>query len=484
MKKRNLVLILFLIVSWIRAQECPIINFPVPGSSDVPVDVTITWPDIDGIIGFSLTLGTFPGGEDILTRRSAGLLNSFSPPTGLPENTRVYVTISMFLGDGRFLFCSEEMYFETGNVTTPPPCTSLSTPHDGEINVDNEDVIEWNYASTATGYYLSIGSTPGGTDILNNEDVGNRLTYKPPFNLPPDSDIYLLIIPYNENGPASGCNETHFTTGSGEINCGPYRDPVTGETVQLGPDIDFPGQVNVCLDRLPTQINTTTVADGFRWFRINDDNSETLLSQTDEVFLAEIGLYRIVAYNEIERNGIIYECAGSRVFSVMASELPTITSIDREDMASGSDLTVEVAGSGNYEYSLDDPAGPYQDSPFFESVNRGVHRIYVRDRNGCGIMDELISLGIPEEAFPKFFTPNGDGINDYWQFDPMTMHSEVRIQIILIFDRYGALLAQINPESQGWDGQINGKPLPASNYWFRARDVFNNELTGYFALKR
>jgi gliding motility-associated-like protein len=66
----------------------------------------------------------------------------------------------------------------------------------------------------------------------------------------------------------------------------------------------------------------------------------------------------------------------------------------------------------------------------------------------------------------------------------MTMHSEVRIQIILIFDRYGALLAQINPESQGWDGQINGKPLPASNYWFRARDVFNNELTGYFALKR
>lgn len=484
MKKRNLVLILFLAGAWIRAQECPVINFPSPGSVDIPVDVTITWPDINGIIGYSLTLGTFPGGEDILTRRSAGLTNSFTPPVGLPENTRVYVTISMFLGDGRFIFCTEEMYFDTENVTSPPSCTSLNTPQAGDINVDNEGVIGWNYASRATGYHLTMGSTPGGNDILDNEDVGNRLTYNPPFNLPPDSDIYVQIIPYNENGPATGCIAEKFTTGSGDFNCGPYRDRITGETVRLGPEVEFPAQIGVCLDRLPTEVSATGVADGYRWFRINNDNSETLLSETDAVFLSETGLYRYMAYNEIEHNDITYECAESRIFSVIASELPTITNIGREDMAAGSDLTVEVAGTGSYEYSLDDPAGPYQDNPVFESVDMGVHTIYVRDRNGCGIQEELISLGIPRDAFPKFFTPNGDGINDYWQFDPMALHAQIRLQHIFIFDRYGALLAQITPDSQGWDGRVNGKQLPATNYWFRARDVFNNELTGYFALKR
>jgi gliding motility-associated-like protein len=484
MKKRFLVLILFLAAARLQAQECPVINFPAPGSDEIPVDATIRWPDVSGIIGYSLTLGTFPGGEDILSRRSAGLTNFFTPPVGLPENTRVYVTISMFLGDGRFIFCTEEMFFDTVNVTTPPNCTSLDSPRAGDINVDNEGAIGWNYAPTATGYHLTIGSIPGGRDILDNADVGNRITYKPPLNLPPDSDIYVLIIPYNENGAATGCNEERFTTGSGTINCGPYRDPVSGETVRLGPEIDFPGQIGVCLDLLPTRVNATSVADGYRWSRINSDNSETLLSETDEVFLSEVGLYRYLAYNEVEQNGIIYECAESRIFTVIASELPTITGIDREDMANGSDLTVEVAGTGSYEYALDDPEGPYQDSPVFTSVDMGVHTVYVRDRNGCGVREEVISLGIPEEGFPKFFTPNGDGINDYWQFDPMAMHSEIRLQHIFIFDRYGVLLAQISPESRGWDGRMNGKMLPASNYWFRAKDAFNNELTGYFVLKR
>jgi len=159
-----LVLVLFLIGAGTWAQECPIINFPRPGSTEIPVNTTITWPPVDGIIGYSLTLGSFPGGEDILTRRSAGLTNSFTAPTGLPENTRIYVTISMFLGDGRFIFCSEEMFFETEDVTTIPPCTTLSVPQSRDQNVNNEAEISWNYAPTATGYRLTIGTSPGGSD--------------------------------------------------------------------------------------------------------------------------------------------------------------------------------------------------------------------------------------------------------------------------------------------------------------------------------
>lgn len=484
MVTRFAVLALMFLGLYIRGQQCPVISSPSPGSLDIPVSATISWPPVSGITGFSLTLGTVPGGEDILSRRSAGLTNSFTPPTGLPENTRIYVTISMYLPDGQFIFCNQEMYFDTEDVDTPPPCTSLAIPLEGEVNVDNEMNIEWNYAPTATGYLLSMGTAPGVFDILNNEDVGNRLLYNPLQNLPPESDIFVRVVPYNENGPASECREQRFRTGSGMIDCGPFRDPVSGETVLLGPSVDFPSEMSVCLNELPTRLEATTSAQGYRWWRINDDNTEALLSTEEDVLLTDLGLYRFEAYNEVDQNGITYECADSRIFRVIASESPVITNVIRDDHAGGSDLTIEVRGAGSYEFALNDDSGAFQESPVFLSVPSGVHTIYVRDRNGCGTREKVVSLGLPRDAFPNFFTPNGDGINDFWQFSPSPMHAQIQLESLFIFDRFGVLLAQIHPDSRGWDGRSNGRPVPASNYWFRARDTFNNELTGYFALKR
>jgi len=475
---------IFLVSGITLAQQCPTISYPTPGSSDVPVDATISWPLVDGITGYSLNLGTTPGGTDILNRRSAGLTNTFTPPVGLPENTRIYVSISMYLTEGNFIFCAQDFYFETENVTTPPGCTTLSEPMAETANVDNEAEIRWNYASRATGYYLTIGTTQGGDEILPRTDIGNRLTYHPPANLPPETDIYVTIVPYNENGSATGCGPEHFKTGSGTIDCGPYIDPVTGETVKLGPEITFPNQVSVCTNDLPTSVSATDQADGYRWFRINIDNTETLLSESAAVELSELGLYRYVAYNEVERNDATYECADSRIFRVVASELPRITGVEQENGPEGTDLMVEVAGAGNYEYALDTRGGPFQESPVFESVPMGVHTLFVRDKNGCGVQEKLISLGLPSDAFPKFFTPNGDGINDYWQFDPAHEYSRIQLQSIYIFDRYGMFLTQIFPGTIGWDGRVSGKLQPASSYWFRARDVFDNEVTGFFALKR
>ena len=37
-------------------------------------------------------------------------------------------------------------------------------------------------------------------------------------------------------------------------------------------------------------------------------------------------------------------------------------------------------GIGDYEFSIDDSFGPYQDDPTFENVKPGVHTIYIRDK--------------------------------------------------------------------------------------------------------
>src|SRR5690606_38977578 len=106
------------------------------------------------------------------------------------------------------------------DLTAVPNCNSeLTSPVNGATNVDVASSINWSPASVIVdGYFLSIGTTPGGTDILDNEQlVGNVLSYSPGI-LPYESTIYVSIVPYNSNGNAENCTEYSFTT---EVN--PYQ---------------------------------------------------------------------------------------------------------------------------------------------------------------------------------------------------------------------------------------------------------------------
>lgn len=87
-------------------------------------------------------------------------------------------------------------------------------------------------------------------------------------------------------------------------------------------------------------------------------------------------------------------------------------------------------------------------------------------------------------VFQKFFTPNGDGVNDFWRFIPPIETGESNISVIFIYDRFGSLLAQLSPDTKGWNGIFNGRPLPESDYWFKAVTISNKEVKGHFSLKR
>jgi gliding motility-associated-like protein len=55
---------------------------------------------------------------------------------------------------------------------------------------------------------------------------------------------------------------------------------------------------------------------------------------------------------------------------------------------------------------------------------------------------------------------------------------------IAIFDRYGKLITYLNKKNLTWDGTLLGKPLPTSDYWYKAILQDGTELKGHFALIR
>jgi len=140
-----------------------------------------------------------------------------------------------------------------------------------------------------------------------------------------------------------------------------------------------------------------------------------------------------------------------------------------------------------FEYSLDNPDGPYQSQNFFENIPGGLHRIYVRGLGDCGGVLESDPFLIVN--YPTVFTPNGDGTNETWNIlgtENPNITGDVTIQI---FDRHGKLMAQIDPLGEGWDGTYNARPVPSTDYWFIVNytDLLTNErinFNGHFSLIR
>ncbi|TDE43899.1 T9SS type B sorting domain-containing protein [Flavobacterium rhamnosiphilum] len=172
-------------------------------------------------------------------------------------------------------------------------------------------------------------------------------------------------------------------------------------------------------------------------------------------------------------------CSRIRTIKVTASDIAEIGTISIIDLSDVNSVTVNVTGQGQYEYSLDAPSGPFQDSNFFDNVAAGIHEVYVNDKNGCGTVSQTIAvIGVP-----KFFTPNGDDYNDYWNVKGVNANFNEN-SIIYIFDRYGKLLKQIIASGQGWDGTFLGLPLSGDDYWYTIKLDDGREAKGHFSLKR
>jgi gliding motility-associated-like protein len=178
-------------------------------------------------------------------------------------------------------------------------------------------------------------------------------------------------------------------------------------------------------------------------------------------------------------------CSRTKEILVEASELATITTnnvtiIDLSDNNSVSINTTNL-GRGDYQFALrkeDSPFISYQDEPYFDNVVAGFYTIYVKD-DICGVATLEISI----IGHAKFFTPNNDGTNDYWQIKGINSTIQPNSKIY-IYDRYGKLIKQLLPQTNGWDGTFNGTLMPTDDYWFQVFLEDGRVHMGHFTLKR
>jgi gliding motility-associated-like protein len=351
-------------------------------------------------------------------------------------------------------------FFDIPIATKPSPVTGCDAGEGAVYNLTTAqpELIGNNTGSYSFNYYLSEQDFQNQIPITNPETFQGEMQF-----------VYGSIV-------------------SNKSTCESLPVEIALKVAQA-PEVDWNEETIICLDLNGSFISPVSIGKDlgqrytYQWSIPNDPDGDGVQNPI-------LNLNQLPPERTIDLTVFDSETGCSSIFStelkVFTALRQVLIEIEGSDFERGGYQVTATAVGGigddaRYEYRLDN--GDWQEGPVFNGVPGGTHRISAREINGCG---STTSLPFRLIGYPRYFTPNNDGFNDVWN---VINDTDVSIRKVLIFDRFGKLLKQIDPRSGGWDGTFNGQVLPANDYWFLIEFMDKEtgqvqEFRGNFTLKR
>lgn len=145
-------------------------------------------------------------------------------------------------------------------------------------------------------------------------------------------------------------------------------------------------------------------------------------------------------------------------------------------LAKGQQMVMQGSGGDFYSWSPSDGlSNPNIAQPVL-NYNRDISfALRVSNQQGCFGYDSIhvkYYTG-PEMYIPNAFSPNGDGLNDYFRFIPVGITT---YKFFRIFNRWGTEIYSSTDFRTGWDGTFKGSPAPVDTYiWILQGTDFNGK---------
>ncbi|WP_186458763.1 T9SS type B sorting domain-containing protein [Mucilaginibacter achroorhodeus] len=157
----------------------------------------------------------------------------------------------------------------------------------------------------------------------------------------------------------------------------------------------------------------------------------------------------------------------SNVVTMLVNQLPSVNAGSDQVIEKGATVKLSAVASGDIDEVTWSPAIGLSNNKILNPVanpsSTTVYRLSVRTINGCINEDEVKVTVLINLIIPNSFSPNGDGINDYWVIKNLSDYPRASIEI---FTRWGQNVYRASQSSQPWDGTFNGKQLPAGVYYY------------------
>lgn len=368
-----------------------------------------------------------------------------------------------------------------GQLCYAQQCPTITDPLDDATDVSTDTSISWKAVDDAEGYFLLVGTTPGGRDLIDRVDVGNKTTYEPPDGLPGNTVIYVKVTVRFAEGPDNTCPWDKFTTGDPTPgNCNHFISSVP-DFLACDNDFDSFEEFDIDLAELEskligiqTELTLTYYNAGGDLIDFSDPGEHVTVNQ------------RTIRVRATDETGCFKET------SFDLKLVTPSTAEDKSDIAEcESYILPSITGNGHYFAEMGGGGSQLNEGDIITESQT----IYIFiEESGCSSESSFIitidsslcepPVVISTDFFPSFFTPNGDGINDFWMYAPPVGVNGAELKSVEIFNRFGMIISQVAPDSPGWNGMFKGKKLPSSDYWFRAVTINDKEVKGHFTLKR
>jgi gliding motility-associated-like protein len=350
---------------------------------------------------------------------------SWSPETGLSTSDGPVVTATVtdtvtytatgvggFCGDATItvtLFPDEDEYADAGDDTEI--CFGLSTTLNGDGGV-SDSIYLW---SPTTG----------------------------------------LSDPNNPSPVASPTETTTYTLTTFDIWGCPETDEIT-VTVNPLPNVDAGPDVSICVDgQVAFEASGAVV---YEW-----SPSDGLSSTSGPNPVCTVDDETTYTVTGTDENG----CINTDEITVSVNYLPDVTATADPifiDTYVGETSQLNASGAETYVWTPETGlSNPNIANPTASPQDTTVYIVAGTDQYGCVNYDTITLYAIGELSIdlPNAFTPNGDGINDY--YFPIVQGSGDLLDFS-IYNRWGQLVHKATLESDGWDGKQNGKDAEVGSY--------------------
>ncbi|SDE98010.1 GEVED domain-containing protein [Epilithonimonas hungarica] len=217
---------------------------------------------------------------------------SVTIPSGTLDPAKQYglgIWVVRTAGSGLYV---DDLSIQQQVVTTAPSCTTFTSPTNGAVISAGQPSITWAAAATAVNYKLTIGTTPGGSQVFNGTVNGTSYAFPATVN----TTYYAKVVPSNTSGDATGCTEITFSTNNTVSYCtasGPASaqyDKITNVTF-ANINNNSPG-------------STTPYPPGYEDFtsvvgNVNKESTYGLVVKSDRVYTGDV----IRAFIDYNNNG-------------------------------------------------------------------------------------------------------------------------------------------------------------------------------------
>jgi gliding motility-associated-like protein len=85
------------------------------------------------------------------------------------------------------------------------------------------------------------------------------------------------------------------------------------------------------------------------------------------------------------------------------------------------------------------------------------------------------------DGISSLFTPNNDGINDYWYIPDLARYGKLQVTV---YNRFGQCVYRSDSYRNNWEGTWNGNPLPSASYYYIIKSSSKGYIKGVVNIVR